>query len=273
MKITLLGTGSPIPDPNRAGAATLVQSEEAVLLVDCGRGVVTRLAAAGVLPGVLEAVLVTHLHSDHLTDLNDVITTQWVMSAAPTPLRIYGPRRLQEVVDATLEALAPDMEYRLAHHDDLTWRPQLEVTEVEPGDTFTVGSAAVRVGATDHRPVEPSVAYRVEDEGRSAVLGGDGVPCATLDELCVGADAYVQTVLRADLVRNVPNARFQDVLDYHSSVEDAARTATRAGVGTLVLTHYIPGLASGSEHEWSSLAAEHFAGRIVLGDDLTTVEL
>ena len=74
-------------------------------------------------------------------------------------------------------------------------------------------------------------------------------------------------------MRNVPNVRFQDVLDYHSSVEDAARTATRAGVGTLVLTHYIPGLAPGAEDEWSSLAAEHFAGRIVLGDDLSTVEL
>jgi ribonuclease Z len=273
MKITLLGTGSPIPDPNRAGAATLVQSEGAMVLVDCGRGVVVRLAAAGVLPGMLQAVLVTHLHSDHLTDLNDVITTQWVMSAAPTPLRIYGPRRMREVVDATLEALAPDMEYRLAHHDDLTWRPQIEVTEVEPGDTFTVGSAAVRVGATDHRPVEPSVAYRVEDDGRSVVLGGDGVPCASLDELCIGADAYVQTVLRADMVRNVPNTRFQDVLDYHSSVEDAARTATRAGVGTLVLTHYIPGMPAGAEDDWARLAAEHFAGRVVLGDDLTSVEL
>jgi ribonuclease Z len=273
MKITLLGTGSPIPDPNRAGAATLIQSDGAMLLVDCGRGVVTRLAGAGVLPGMLDAVLVTHLHSDHLTDLNDVITTQWVMSAAPTPLRIYGPRRLREVVDGTLEMLAPDMEYRLAHHDDLTWRPELEVTEVDPGDTFTVGSAAVRVGATDHRPVEPSVAYRVEDDGRSVVLAGDGVPCATLDDLCAGADAYVQTVLRTDLVRNVPNTRFQDVLDYHSSVADAARTATRAGVGTLVLTHYIPGMATGTEVDWSRLAAEHFAGRIVLGDDLTTVEL
>src|SRR2546430_7397250 len=174
MKITLLATGSPIPDPTRAGAATLVRSEGGLLLVDCGRGVVTRLAAAGVLPRMLQAVLITHLHSDHLTDLNDVITTQWVMSAAPTALRIYGPPRLLEVVDATLEALAPDMEFRLAHHDDLTWRPQIEVTEVGPGDTFAVGSAAVRVGATDHRPVEPSVAYRVEDDGRSVVLGGDG---------------------------------------------------------------------------------------------------
>ena len=105
------------------------------------------------------------------------------------------------------------------------------------------------------------------------VLGGDGVPCDGLDELCQGADAYVQTVLREDLVRMVPNPRFQDILDYHSSVEDAARTATRAGVGTLVLTHYIPGLAPGQEGEWRRSRPSTSPGPIVLGDDLTEVEL
>lgn|GEM_PF-5647593 len=78
------------------------------------------------------------------------------------------------------------------------------------------------------------------------VLGGDGVPCPTLDELCRGADAYVQTVVRDDLVRLVPSQRFQDILDYHSSVAQAAQTAARAGVSTLVLTHYVPALQPGA---------------------------
>lgn len=271
--ITLLGTGSPIPDANRAGAATLVRAGGATLLVDCGRGVLMRLVAAGVLPIMLDAVLLTHLHSDHITDLNDVITTQWVISGAPTPLRVFGPPRTQEVVDGTLAALAPDIEYRITHHDDLTWSPQVEVTEVGPGASCAFRHAVVRVGATDHRPVEPSVAYRVEAEGRAVVLAGDGVPCETLDALCSGADAYVQTVLRTDMIAAVPNPRLQDVLDYHSSVEDAAKTATRAGVRTLVLTHYIPGMPPGTEDAWRELAAAHFDGDIVLGDDLTTVEL
>src|SRR3977135_806291 len=118
MQITLLGTGSPLPDPLRAGPATLARSGGPRLLVDCGRGVLMRLAGAGVIPPMLSAVLVTHLHSDHLTDLNDVITTNWVMNPTPTPLHIYGPPRMQEVVDATLAALGPDIEYRIAHHDD-----------------------------------------------------------------------------------------------------------------------------------------------------------
>ena len=100
--------------------------------------------------------------------------------------------------------------------------------EVNPGDTFTLGSATVTVGATDHRPVEPTVAFRIEVGGTSAVLGGDGVPCAGLDELCRGADAYVQTVIRDDLVKLVPNARFQDILDYHSH-RRAGRTDRHQG--------------------------------------------
>jgi ribonuclease Z len=273
MQITLLGTGSPIPDPNRAGPSTLVRCDGVILLADCGRAVLMRLAAAGVLPPMLHAVLVTHLHSDHLTDLNDLITTQWVLSGEPSTLRLFGPPGLREIVDATLGALAADIRYRVTHHDDLTWEPIVEVTEVTPGDRLEVGSAQLRVGATDHRPVEPTVAYRVEDDGHSVVLGGDGVPCEGLDELCTDADVYVQTVIRDDLVRMVPNARFQDIVDYHSSVEDAARTAARAGVGTLVLTHYVPPMAPDQADDWRALAAAHFTGEIVLGDDLTTVTL
>jgi ribonuclease Z len=273
MQITLLGTGGPIPDPLRAGPATLVRTAGALVLVDCGRGVLMRLAAAGVFPLQLDALLLTHLHSDHITDLGDVITTHWIMSQQSTTLHIVGPPRTAEVVEATLASLAPDISYRQAHHDDLTWTPQVDVTEVAPGEHFEVGDTGVHVGATDHRPVEPTVAYRVSDAHHSVVLGGDGVPCTALDELCAGADAYVQTVLRDDIVRMVPNARFQDILDYHSSVADAARTAARADVGTLVLTHYIPALAPGGEDEWRAIAAEHFGGAIVLGDDLTSVDL
>ena len=107
MQITLLGTGSPLPDPLRAGPATLVRSEGTTLLVDCGRGVLMRLAGAGVLPPMLSAVLVTHLHSDHLTDLNDVITTHWVMNAEPVTISVFGPAGMREVVDATQCASPP----------------------------------------------------------------------------------------------------------------------------------------------------------------------
>jgi ribonuclease Z len=249
----------------------LVRAGAATLLVDCGRGVVMRLAGAGVLPVNLSAVLLTHLHSDHITDLNDIVTTHWVMTTQATPLHVFGPPGTQRVVDGLLAMLSADQGYRIAHHDDLGYPPTVAVHEVEPGGTLDIGGARVLIGATDHRPVTPTVGYRVEHDGASAVLAGDTVPCAGLDQLAANADIYVQTVIRADLVRNLPNRRIHDILDYHSTVEQAAQTAARAGVKTLVLTHYVPPLIPGQEDEWRALAAAHFGGTIVLANDLTTV--
>ena len=121
IEVVLLGTGNPLPDRDRAGAATLVRAGASTLLVDAGRAVCMRLAAAGVLAFMLDAVLLTHLHSDHICDLNDVVTTQWVMSPVEKSLRIFGPPRTKEVVAGMRAMLQPDVEYRIAHHDDLTW--------------------------------------------------------------------------------------------------------------------------------------------------------
>ncbi|QGG94324.1 ribonuclease Z [Actinomarinicola tropica] len=271
IEVTLLGTGSPLPSPDRAGPSTLVRTGDATLLVDCGRGVVMRLAGAGVLPIGLSAVLLTHLHSDHITDLNDVITTQWVMSTAPTPLPVIGPPGTGEVVDAVLAMLSRDLGYRHAHHDDLQYPPSLEVTEVRPGDELTLAATTISVHRTDHRPVEPTVGYRIEHDETVAALAGDSVPCPELDVLCAGADLYVQTVIRDDLVALIPSERLHDICDYHSTVEQAAQTAARARVRTLVLTHYVPAPAPGTEDEWRALAAAHFDGEVVIGPDLTSV--
>ena len=103
------------------------------------------------------------------------------------------------------------------------------------------------------------------------VAAGDTVPCGGLDRLCESADALVHTVIRKDVIKQLPIQRMQDTLDYHSSPEEAAQTAARAGVGTLVLTHYVPAFPSGAGDDWRALAAQHFDGTIELGDDLHQV--
>src|SRR5690606_23098363 len=156
------------------------------------------------------------------------------------PLPVIGPPGASRVIERTLTMLDDDIGYRLAHHADLTEPPRCEVEEI--GDGVAYDEAGVRIVAapTDHRPVVPTVGYRVEHDGRAVVIAGDTVPCDGLDQLCEGADAYVQTVIRPDLVEKIPSERLQDIVDYHSSVTDAARTAKRAGVRTLVLTHMVP---------------------------------
>ena len=232
-----------------------------------------RAAAAGVGAANLTALLLTHLHSDHITDLSDVITTRWVTTFVRTPLPIIGPPGTKAVVDATLAALAPDISYRIAHHADITEPPSVQVHEYTDGPVWDTDGVRITVAPTDHRPVEPTIAFRVDYQGTSVVLAGDTVPCASLDELATGANAMVHTVIRKDLVALVPQQRLKDILDYHSSVEQAGATAARAGVGTLVLTHYVPPLLPGQEDQWRALAATEFTGRIELGDDLHRVEV
>ena len=273
IEIILTGTGSPMVDPNRAGPSTLVIAGGQTFLVDCGRGVLMRAAAVGVGAANLTAVLLTHLHSDDITDLSDVITTRWINSFGPAPLPIIGPPGTRAVVEATLAALAPDISYRIGHHADITAPPEVTVHEYAAGQVWDNGGVVITAAPTDHRPVEPTIAFRIEFGGASVVLAGDSVPCGTLDALASGANALVHTVIRKDLVEQVPVQRLKDILDYHSSVQEAAATATRAGVDTLVLTHYVPPLAAGQEDQWRALAAEEFSGRVELGDDLLRVSV
>ncbi|WP_019969827.1 ribonuclease Z [Mycobacterium sp. 141] len=274
IEVTLLGTGSPIPDPDRAGPATLIRAGGQTFLVDCGRGVQQRLAAAGSGANALSALLLTHLHSDHIADLGDVIITRWVTTfAAQTPLQIIGPPGTARVVEATLEAFGPDIGYRIAHHADLTTPPPVEVHEYTEGVAWDRDGVRILVGPTDHRPVTPTIGFRFEHHGASVVVAGDTVPCASLDALAAGAGALVHTVIRKDLVEQLPMQRIRDICDYHSSVEEAAATAARAGVGILILTHYVPAIAPGQEDEWRARAATEFDRQIELGNDLHRVEV
>ena len=238
MKVITLGTGSPLPDANRAGPATLVRAAGRDFLFDCGRGVLMRAAAAMTGPMAFDTVFITHLHSDHITDLNDIVTMRWVMSPVPNPLRVVGPAGTQRLLARTIEMLRDDIGYRLAHHKDLNWEPPCEVTEVSDGVVADDGEVRITTAPTNHAPVHPTVGYRIEAEGKVVAIAGDTVPCEGLDRLCAGADVYVQTVIRRSTVEAIQVPRLQETLDYHSSIQEAAATAARAGAGTLVTVSY-----------------------------------
>jgi ribonuclease Z len=272
MQVIILGSGSPLPDPLRAGPSTLVRTSVGDFLFDCGRGVLMRAAGAGSGAGAFRAVLLTHLHSDHITDLNDIFTSRWITSFQPNPLPVYGPPGTATLLGAIGTMVEPDVGYRLAHHDDLQWPPSATVTEVESGPVFEEGTVRITAAPTDHAPVRPTLGYRIEDAGQSVVIAGDTVPCRGLDELSTGAGVLVHTVVRPDLIEQFGLPRLSDVLDYHSSVAQAAQTASRNGVDTLLLTHLVPAPAPGAEQEWLDQAGAHFAGGVILATDLLTVD-
>ena len=273
MDIVLTGTGSPLPDADRAGPSTLVKAGDTHILVDTGRGVVMRMAGAGSDPSLLAGVLITHLHSDHICALNDVITTHWVRTREASVLQIYGPVGTARVVERLLLMLEDDIGYRIEHHDPLVDGPQLAVAELEPGDAFRIGDVRITTAATMHAPVRPTIGFRLEHDGATAALVGDTVPCDGVDELAAGADVYVQTVLRKDIVELLPGEMAQDILEYHSGVVEAAQTAARVRAERLALTHMVPAPTPEQYPEWVARAAEHYDGDVIIGDDLTTITI
>ena len=149
---------------------------------------------------------------------------------------MIGPVGTQRLVDRTLAMLEDDIGYRLEHHADLTEPPEVLVTEVSDGPVdLGVEGPVAAAAPTEHAPVRPTVGYRFEAEGAVAAVVGDTVPYDGLDRLTRGADVHVQTTVRRDLIETSGIPRLVDVLDYHSTIEQAADTATRQGVGTRVL--------------------------------------
>jgi ribonuclease Z len=267
MDVVLLGTGYPFPDPDRAGPATLVRAGGLELLFDAGRAVLMRLSALWLGAANLDVMFLTHLHSDHTTDFNDIVTTRWALSIDPKPLRVVGPPGTADFCAETLHMLHRDVAWRIEHHAHLHEPPAFDITEIEQGVAFERDGVRVLAEPTEHPPVHPTIGFRVEHEGKSVVIGGDSIPCEGLDRLCHGADVYVQTVLRTPLIR----AGLKEILSYHSSTEDAAKTAARGGVKTLVYTHMMPGVQPGTEQDWINDAKAHFDGEVILGTDLLSV--
>lgn len=281
--VTLLGTGVPHPAPGRAGAATLVRRGDVSLLFDAGRGAVLRLTEAGVRPFALSAVLLTHVHSDHLVDLADVAMTRWVEQQ----LHRTGPLPVVAVagvaarfVERMLEPYDVDIELRREHTG--ADEPRVTLTTfaapTEPAQVWTSSDGAVVVDAVavHHEPVPEAVAYRVTTPEGVVVISGDTRVCAEVEGFANGADVLVHEACRASVMADrIRGTVFESIFSYHADTVALGGLAERAGVRHLVLTHLIPAPADnrGEAEFEADVRAGGYEGRVTVGRDLFQVSL
>lgn len=266
MQVVLLGTGFPRPDPERAGPATAVVVGEKVFVVDAGRGVVLRLAAAELPLKSVRAVFLTHLHSDHTAGLPDLFNTSWQFGRS-APFELYGPKGTKKLADAMLKFFAEDIHIR---RDLMEKHPgagaTIQTHMVREGVVYQDESVKVTAFEVDHKPVAPAFGYRFDAGGRSVVISGDTRPSENLVRFAQGADVLVHEAILPEYLDGVDKPDVANRLkSYHTTPEEAGQIAQRAGVKLLVLTHLVPGK---DEDAFRERAAKHFKGKIVVGRDL-----
>ncbi|MEK6375426.1 MAG: MBL fold metallo-hydrolase [Acidobacteriota bacterium] len=270
LAVVLLGTGYPRPDANHAGPSLAIVAGDTWFVVDAGRGVTMRIAGTELQYKDLQAVFITHFHSDHTAGLPDLFNTSWQFGRKTRPLELYGPRGVSRLANAMLEFFHDDIHYR---RDLLEKHPAAGATikthVVREGVVYDDGAVRVTAFAVDHRPVVPAFGYRFDSGGRSIVVSGDTRPTANLIKFAKGADVLV---LEAYLPEHFLKVDTPEVaarlMRYHTSAEEAGQIAANAGVKTLVLTHLIP---AGAADTFRERAAKAFKGKIVVGEDLVRV--
>lgn len=286
LHVGLCGTGSPMPNPRRAGPCNVVVAGNRVFVVDMGENGNRNLNLMGISAADVDALLLTHFHSDHIDGIGPLMLFHWTRGASTAPLPVYGPAGVEQVVAGFNAAYAMDAGYRVAHHGEKVVPRSGSGAEAQPfamaGDKAIVlqgGGLTVTAFKVDHDPISPAVGYRFDYKGRAACISGDTAKSANLIAACTGADLIVHDALQPKLVKEIQDAFaaqgnantakiFGDIQDYHASPEQAAESAKAAGARMLVLSHLVPPLPLDYLYPaFLGDAADRFDGTIVVGED------
>ena len=274
IKVTLLGTGGPLPSLQRFGPSTLIQAGGQTFLVDAGRGALQRLAQAGVQWRDVDGVLFTHLHSDHVVGLPDLWLTGWLVRPGRNrPLTVWGPRGTVSMVTHLREAFAFDIQVRQS--DDRASPTGVQLRPVDIADGVVHDSAGVRITAfpVDHGPVEPAFGYRIDYAGRSVVLSGDTRVSENLIRHATGVDLLIHEVASREsfLRAGLPPDRADSVVARHISPEQAGQVFARTRPRLAVYSHIAHAMATDDDLIPGTRRA--YSGRLEIGVDLMVITI
>jgi ribonuclease Z len=286
LHVALCGTGSPMPNLDRAGPCNVVIAGKQMLVVDIGEGGAETMNVMGLSPGKADGLLLTHFHSDHIDGFGPLMLLHWTRGSSTAPLPVYGPRGVEAIVAGFNAAYATDKTYRIAHHGAEVVPPSgaggtARAFAMTGARAVVFERDGLRITAftVDHEPIAPAVGYRFDYKGRSLCISGDTKKSPNLEAVCKGVDVLVHEALNPALVQKMEAAAatngqagaakiMHDIQDYHAAPWEAAESAQTTGAGMLVLSHLVPPLPSRWLYPaFLSDATSRFSGPIVVGED------
>lgn len=291
-RVVLLGTGTPVPDPERSGPATAIIVGDNAYLVDFGPGVVRRAEAAVIDRGIpalepanLKVAFVTHLHSDHTAGYSDLIFTGWTAGRS-TPLEVFGPAGLKSMTEHILQAYRIDIDTRTNADGNQRaiadgWK--VNAHEIRSGVVYKDANVTVTAFPTKH--AMESYGYRFDTPDRSIVISGDTGPTDETIKACNGCDILIHEAQLLELYNKMPERLHSFVTKYHTTTEQLATLALKAKPKLLVIYHTVgfrPGIAppkflsaaaggaalGSSDELLRDEISSRYSGQFVIGRDL-----
>lgn len=279
-RVTLLGTGSPSPVMRRFGPGVLIQAGGKTLLIDCGRGTTQRLLQSGLKLGQVDALFLTHLHSDHVVGIPDLWLTGWLEASYAQrkgPFVVYGPTGTQSLMNGLASAYQWDIKARIADQNLSPANIAAQVTEFNEGVVYDQAGVKVTAIEVDHGDLlKPAFGFRVDYAGRSVTVSGDTRFSENLINKAQNTDLIIHQVAAArDELLAIP--AFKLILAHHTQPSEAGIVFTRTKPKLAVYYHFVllgtANVPAMTEKEVFEQTRKTYDGPLLIGEDLMTFQI
>ena len=282
IKVTLLGTGAPVPSIERFGPSILVEAGGQKLLFDCGRGASQRLWQLKIPLGKIDFLFLTHLHSDHVVGIPDVWLTGWIPAAygrRDHPFLVYGPDGTKDMMENLVKAYSWDITTRSKEKNKADSGALVTATDIKEGFIWEMKGVKVTPFTVSHAEfIDSALGYRLDYAGHSVILSGDTRYCENLIRYAKGADVVIHEVAAANDFSMQSSLLINQILGFHSSPEDAGKVFEQIKPRLAVFSHIVlltadPSVPPPTVGDLTTRTQKIYKGTLEVGEDLMSIEI